>query len=188
MYAKMQDSGLTEIIPWICTSSTQGQCLVFSHPEFPQGSPAHQPWWLQLLMIVTSFVYWCGRKCSIFHWIMLEPHQAQNFVAKSSAEQTTEGMCIPEITVLRILLNSWNTVPPTEQLKQQTFTVSWTSRWCCGKESACQCGRCKIWSLGWEDPLEKEIATNFSILASESHGQRSLTGYSPRGPKESDMT
>ena len=31
---------------------------------------------------------------------MLEPHQAQDFVAKSSAEQTMVDMCISEITVL----------------------------------------------------------------------------------------
>ena len=41
-------------------------------------------------------------------------------------------------------------------------------------------------SLGWEDPLEEEMATCSSILAGESHGQRSLEGYSPRGPKELD--
>ena len=29
-------------------------------------------------------------------------------------------------------------------------------------------------SLGWEDPLEKEMATHSHILAWESHGQRSL--------------
>ena len=37
----------------------------------------------------------------------------------------------------------------------------------------------KFWSLGWENPLEKEMATHSSILAGESHGQRSLVGYSP---------
>ena len=43
-------------------------------------------------------------------------------------------------------------------------------------------------SLGREDPLEEEMATCSSILAGESHGQRSLAGYSPWGRKESDMT
>ena len=43
-------------------------------------------------------------------------------------------------------------------------------------------------SLGWEDPLEKEMATHSSILARESHGQGSLVGYSPRGCKGSKMT
>ena len=43
-------------------------------------------------------------------------------------------------------------------------------------------------SLGWEDPLEEEMATYSSILAGKSHGQRSLVGYSPLSHKESDMT
>ena len=30
--------------------------------------------------------------------------------------------------------------------------------------------------LGWEDPLEKGMATHSSILAGESHGQRNLAG------------
>ena len=38
--------------------------------------------------------------------------------------------------------------------------------------------------LGWEDPLEKEMATHSSILAWEIHGERILAGYSPRGCKE----
>ena len=42
--------------------------------------------------------------------------------------------------------------------------------------------------LGQEDPWEKEIATHTSILSGESHGQRSLAGDSPWGPKESDTT
>ena len=36
--------------------------------------------------------------------------------------------------------------------------------------------------------LEKEMATHSSILAGESHGQRSLVGYSPRGHTEWDTT
>ena len=43
-----------------------------------------------------------------------------------------------------------------------------------------------VWSLGWEDPLEKEKATPSSILAWEIHRQRSLVGYTPWGRKESD--
>ena len=44
----------------------------------------------------------------------------------------------------------------------------------------------RVQSLGQEDPLEEGMATHFSI--GESHGQRSLVGYSPRGRKESDTT
>ena len=43
----------------------------------------------------------------------------------------------------------------------------------------------QVRSLGWEDSLEKEMATHSS---GESHGQRSLVGHSPWGPKESDTT
>ena len=38
--------------------------------------------------------------------------------------------------------------------------------WLSGKESACQ-GRGQVQSLGWEDPLEREMATHTSILAWE---------------------
>ena len=43
-------------------------------------------------------------------------------------------------------------------------------------------------SLGWQDPLEEEMALHYSILAWKRHGQRSLAGYSPWGCKESDTT
>ena len=46
----------------------------------------------------------------------------------------------------------------------------------------------QVRSLGWEDPLEKEMATHSSILPGKSHGQRSLAGYGPWGHKESDLT
>ena len=46
-----------------------------------------------------------------------------------------------------------------------------------------------VQSLSGEDPLEKEMATHSGILAwTRGHGQRSLTGYSPWGRKESDTT
>ena len=46
-------------------------------------------------------------------------------------------------------------------------------------------------SLGWEDPLEKEMATHSSTLAWKIPGQRSLVGYlqSMHGvAEESDLT
>ena len=54
-------------------------------------------------------------------------------------------------------------------------------RWLSGKEPTCQCGW--VGSLGWEDPLEKEMATHSSILAWEISWQRSLAGYCPCGCK-----
>ena len=47
----------------------------------------------------------------------------------------------------------------------------------------------RVWSLGYEDPLGKEMAAQYSsTLAWKIHGQRSLVIYSPWGCKESDMT
>ena len=46
----------------------------------------------------------------------------------------------------------------------------------------------RVQFLGREDPLEKGMATTPVFLPGESHGQRSLAGYSPRGQKELDMT
>ena len=45
----------------------------------------------------------------------------------------------------------------------------------------------RVRSLGWEDPLEKEVAT-LVLLPGKFHGLRSLVGYSPWGRKESDTT
>ena len=46
-----------------------------------------------------------------------------------------------------------------------------------------------IWeTLGQEDPQEEEMTTPPIFLPGESHGQRSLAGYSPWSHKESDTT
>ena len=46
----------------------------------------------------------------------------------------------------------------------------------------------RVRSLGRKDLLEKEMETQPVFLPGESHGRRSLVGYSPRGHKESDKT
>ena len=48
----------------------------------------------------------------------------------------------------------------------------------------------KTWvqSLGWEDPLGKEMATTPVFLPGEPHGQRGQAGYSAWGFKELDTT
>ena len=64
-------------------------------------------------------------------------------------------------------------------------------RWLSGKESTCQCRRCKklrfdpwdakiLWSRKWQPtPV---------FLSEKSYAQRSLVGYSPGGGKELDTT
>ena len=46
----------------------------------------------------------------------------------------------------------------------------------------------QVQSTGWEHLLEKRMATHPVFFLGESHGQRSLEGYSSRGCRESDMT
>ena len=36
-----------------------------------------------------------------------------------------------------------------------------------------------VQSLDWEDPLEEGMATHSVFLLGDSHGQKSLVGYSP---------
>ena len=42
--------------------------------------------------------------------------------------------------------------------------------------------------LGGEDPWRRKLLPTPIFLPGESHGQRSLVGYSPRGHRESDIT
>ena len=46
----------------------------------------------------------------------------------------------------------------------------------------------RVQSLHQEDPWRKEWQPTPVFLPGESHGERSLADYSPRGCKESDMT
>ena len=55
-------------------------------------------------------------------------------------------------------------------------------RWLKGKESASQCGRCKRCTLDpWVGKIPyRSVREPTPVLLGESHGQRSLAGYSPR--------
>ena len=46
----------------------------------------------------------------------------------------------------------------------------------------------RVRPLGWEDPLEKEMATHSSTLAWKIPWTEEPGSYSPWGPTESDMT
>ena len=57
--------------------------------------------------------------------------------------------------------------------------------WLSGKKICMTMQEIWVWSLGWEDSLEEEMATHSSILGLEkSHELRSLVGSSPWGHKE----
>ena len=61
--------------------------------------------------------------------------------------------------------------------------------WCLsGKESTCQCRRCRFNPWIGKIPWRRAGQPTPVFLSGESHGQRSLVGYSPWGPKELDTT
>ena len=65
------------------------------------------------------------------------------------------------------------------------------SRWHNGKESTFQCKRHRrLWTEHWvgKIPRRRKWQPTPVSLPGKSQGQRSLTGYSPWGCKESDMT
>ena len=57
-----------------------------------------------------------------------------------------------------------------------------------GKEPACQCRRCGLRSCIGKIPWRRAWQPTPVFLPRESHGQRSLAGYSPWGCKELDKT
>ena len=66
-----------------------------------------------------------------------------------------------------------------------------TPRWLSGKESACQCRRCR--RHGFDPWVRKSLwrrkrQPTAVFMPGESYGQRSLVGNSPGGHKESDTT
>ena len=46
----------------------------------------------------------------------------------------------------------------------------------------------QVWSMDWEDSLERKWQPAAVFLPGKFHGQKILAGYSPWGHKESDMT
>ena len=60
-------------------------------------------------------------------------------------------------------------------------------RWLSGKESACECRRhkrCRLDPWVGKIPQRRKWQPTPEFLPGESHGQRSLAGYSPSGCKE----
>ena len=91
-------------------------------------------------------------------------------------------------------------VVTSAQIMQRTFNIPFLSlflknnsyfRWCSGKESTCQCRRCKRCGFNpWvrKIPWRRKWQPTSVFLPGKPHGQRSLAGYSPWDLKELDKT
>ena len=60
--------------------------------------------------------------------------------------------------------------------------------WLSGKESTCQCRGCGFYPWVGKIPWRRKWQHTPVFLPGESHEHRSLSGYSPWGHKESDIT
>ena len=69
-----------------------------------------------------------------------------------------------------------------------TWSISWTSLVAQTVKHLPTMQETRVQSLGWEDPVEKEMTTHASILAWRIPWTEQPGSYSPRGHKESDMT
>ena len=95
--------------------------------------------------------------------------------------ENTSSRHIPEASFYQI------TAPQPHLFAFVYSTLGCTS----GKELTCQCRRPKTCSFApWvgKIPWRRAWQPTPVFLPGESHGQRSLVGYSPRGRKESDTT
>ena len=64
----------------------------------------------------------------------------------------------------------------------------WLPWWLSGKESACQCRRCRFDPWVRKIPWRRKWQPTAIFSPGESHGQRRLAGYSQWGVTELDMT
>ena len=74
------------------------------------------------------------------------------------------------------------------QIKSRIISEIGLSRWLSGKESTCQSRRHGFDPWVRKIPWKRTWQPTPIFLPGESHGQRSLVGYSPWGSKELDMT
>ena len=77
------------------------------------------------------------------------------------------------------------------EIKTEVVAERGLPRWCSGKEPACRCRRHKRRGFDpWvgKIPWRRAWLPTPVFLPGESHGQRSLAGYSPWGHKELDTT
>ena len=90
----------------------------------------------------------------------------------------TEERRTPEALILKLDLQVWATTCFTCSISFSDLLSLLGSS--VSKDSASSTGD-RVWSLGWEDPLQKEWQPTPVFLSRKSHRQRSLVSYSPWG-------
>ena len=97
-------------------------------------------------------------------------------------DSNPEWLCMSEPWTV---MSAW---PIVRSTRNEVLALS---RWLDGKESACQCRKrrkCEFNPWVGKIPLRRAWQPTPVFLLGESHGQRTLAGYSPWVHKESDTT
>ena len=120
----------------------------------------------------------------MFYWIelwssqMLSAHMQVAFLKFADLKSQTSALLSIEMSYLPHP-GTWGPFSLTEN-RQRWRGLGWTSGSSVKDLRAMQkTQETRVWSLGWENPLEEEMVTYSSILAWQNYGQRSLMGYSP---------
>ena len=130
---------------------------------------------------VTSDYSRRDRSCFFFFfkWIMMGIKSLWWFVYQGS----TRTISVYSSVYLFI------SISPFLQNKRFATLIGFKPRWHSGKESVCQCrSHRRLEFKPWvgKIPWRRKWQSTPVFLPGESHGQRSLVGYSPWGCKESD--
>ena len=113
------------------------------------------------------------------------------YVLDSTCKWYQHGICL-SFSDLPSLINSMIISRPIHEMLQKALShsyfiaekyYSWGFPGGSAVENPPAMQETQVQSLGWEDPLEKEMATHSIFLPGISHGQKSVVGYSPWGHK-----
>ena len=92
------------------------------------------------------------------------------------------------VFILRILLFLFFNIANHLHCFASIYQILGLRWWLGGKEPTCQCRRCGFELWVEKIPGRRKWQPTPVSLTGESHGQKSLVGYSPWGCKESGMT
>ena len=132
----------------------------------------------------TSMNVWRIHKGVNLHLVPFQPYSFYYSLSSMDGKKSEQILCnlvafVPCILFIFRKTNTSTVIPPV-------FSGGFS-----GKESVCQYRRCKrLWFDPWfgKIPWRRACQLTPVFLPGESHGHRSLAGYSPWGHKELDPT
>ena len=100
----------------------------------------------------------------------------------------SSSLTCSKITVIISALRSHSRTLATYLCAFICMCASLVAKWLKKKQTHLPIQEMRFWSLGWEDPLEKEVATSSIILAGEISLTEETGGLQTTGSQKSDTT